>query len=167
MEGSVGLAVVAGGEDLGAFGVEDGEDVQIGWGGVVGEDVEGGDGDELEFGADGVGEGAGEGGGDAEAGEAAGADGEVEVVEVGGGPALGAGEGFDGGHKFDGVAVVFGEVVGGEEGGAGGKGDGALAAGGVDGEDAGFCGHEKHGNAQNGFAGTRVGDRLARVISNW
>ncbi len=136
MEGAVRSSLVAGGEDLVAFGVEDGECVGEVGGSVVCDDVEGGDADDFAAFADGVGEGACDGDGDAEAGEAAGAEGEVDVIDMAGLPALGLCEGLDRGHEFGGVTVAFGELLGGEKSGPMGDGDGALAAAGVDGDDA-------------------------------
>ncbi len=144
-EGAIRGADVEGGEDLVAFGVEDGEDEGEGGGGVVGDDVEGGDADELAGGD--LGDGAGGGDGDAEAGEGAWAEGEVDVVDVVGGPIVGEGEGLDGGHEVGGVLVQAGKGEGGEKMGALGKGDGALSATGFDGEDAwegGICGGVVH-----------------------
>ncbi len=140
-EGAGGIAFVLGGEELAAFGVEEGDNDGEFGGGVVGDDVEGGDAD--EFAASSLRQSAGDGDGDAEAGETAGAEGEVEVVDVLGGPALGLGKVADGGHEFDGVALVGGELAAGEEVGAEGDGDGAEAAGGFDSEDAGEGGHKR------------------------
>lgn len=170
-EGGVGdggefraVALVAGGEDLAALGVEEGDgEGEIGRG-ILGDDVEGGDAD--DFAADGLVHGAGDGDGDAESGEGAGAEGEVEFVDLVGSPAVLEGEVAEGGHELGGVAVAGGELAGFEEIVAEGDGDGAVAGGGFEGEDAGVVGGHWWGIVPARqrvceIASLRIGERAA------
>src|SRR5258708_6507537 len=125
----------AGGEDLVALGVEDDDQVGGVRGGVFGEDAEGGDGDDLCAGGEGewfCGRDA-----DAEAGKGAGAGGDVNVLEIFGGPAVLFAEAIDGGDDFGSVLEAVGELGFGEDGGSLGKRDRADSAAGFDGEGAG------------------------------